>query len=764
MRGTAWVLAGLGWLAGAAVLPAQDASKVAHVPYKFSNVTTVAGGFITGFVAQPKVRGLYYVRTDIGGAYRWDDEAKRWQPLQDWLPFSERNLLGAESLAVDPDQPRTVYIAAGTYVNAGTPNGAILRSDDEGRHFVTVHVPFKMGGNEDGRFAGERLAVDPNQPRTLLMGTRLDGLWRSDNRGVSWQRIESFPWPPHDGEPANKDGLTFVTFDGASGVKGQATPVILVGADDAKHSLWRSDDAGRTWKTVEGGPKGMFPNHGVIGDGDLMFLSYGDKPGPNGMTDGAVWTYMPRTGAWKDVTPEKPGSRGEPFGYGMVTDGPSATGSAGQVVLASTMERWHEGDTIFRSTDGGAHWVSLKEGAQRDSGLAPWTRHTKGEAPFGHWLGAAMVDPYDAAHVLYGTGETIWESNDVKDSRTTQWVVGARGLEETADITLLSPLLPGDAGPHLFSGLGDIGCFRNDDLQRSPASGAMKNPELSNCDALAMAAKRPGEMVRVGRSWNPGPHGAVSHDGGLSWTPFATEPEGGAGGGDAAISADGTVVVWAVRDGPLAESGDAGAHWQVIPVKTSSHEGLQVEADATAAEKFWVLDAGAQGGSGTLYSVDSSTGKTQVMTTAAPGHSRLRIAANAPGVLWFAGTSGLFRASVPQGAASLEFAPVKAVAAAYAVGFGKAADAASAADSQAGTKRPPAIYMAGRLAEGLEPEEMDALGGGIFRSLDDGATWQRIDDPVHRYAWIEQITGDPRVFGRVYLGTNGRGVLMGDPQ
>jgi xyloglucan-specific exo-beta-1,4-glucanase len=53
---------------------------------------------------------------------------------------------------------------------------------------------------------------------------------------------------------------------------------------------------------------------------------------------------------------------------------------------------------------------------------------------------------------------------------------------------------------------------------------------------------------------------------------------------------------------------------------------------------------------------------------------------------------------------------------------------------------------------------------GVFRSADEGASWIRINDDQHQYGWIGQtVAGDPRVFGRVYLGTNGRGILRGDP-
>jgi len=54
---------------------------------------------------------------------------------------------------------------------------------------------------------------------------------------------------------------------------------------------------------------------------------------------------------------------------------------------------------------------------------------------------------------------------------------------------------------------------------------------------------------------------------------------------------------------------------------------------------------------------------------------------------------------------------------------------------------------------------------GIFRSDDAGRRWTRINDDRHQYAWTgAAITGDPRVHGRVYIATNGRGIIIGDPR
>ncbi|MNN89977.1 Xyloglucanase precursor [compost metagenome] len=53
---------------------------------------------------------------------------------------------------------------------------------------------------------------------------------------------------------------------------------------------------------------------------------------------------------------------------------------------------------------------------------------------------------------------------------------------------------------------------------------------------------------------------------------------------------------------------------------------------------------------------------------------------------------------------------------------------------------------------------------GLFRSDDGGARWLRIDDAAHQFGQIQRVTGDPRLHGRVYFATGGRGIVYGDPQ
>ena len=120
-------------------------SGATHSPgYVWKNVAIGGGGFVTGIVYHAAQRDLVYLRTDVGGAYRWNAAAGAWIALLDWVGAHDWNLHGIESLALDPLEPRRVYLAAGTYTGPGVGNGEILRSTDEGRTWARTPMPFKM--------------------------------------------------------------------------------------------------------------------------------------------------------------------------------------------------------------------------------------------------------------------------------------------------------------------------------------------------------------------------------------------------------------------------------------------------------------------------------------------------------------------------------------------------------------------------------------------------------------------------------------------
>src|SRR5208283_308990 len=91
--------------------------------YLWQSVRIVAGGVMPGVYFHPTEPGLMYIRADVGGAYRWSAATSLWTPLTDWLggTSADWSLMGIESIAVDPADARRVYLAAGMYIDSGSP-------------------------------------------------------------------------------------------------------------------------------------------------------------------------------------------------------------------------------------------------------------------------------------------------------------------------------------------------------------------------------------------------------------------------------------------------------------------------------------------------------------------------------------------------------------------------------------------------------------------------------------------------------------------
>jgi len=99
----------------------------------------------------------------------------------------------------------------------------------------------------------------------------------------------------------------------------------------------------------------------------ILYITYSNDPGPNGVSYGAVWKLDTNTGTWTDISPVKTGQ-------------PQASGYAGLAVdfehpdtlMVSTMDRWNPGDTVFRSINGGKTWEDIRPNAVLDWSLTPY--------------------------------------------------------------------------------------------------------------------------------------------------------------------------------------------------------------------------------------------------------------------------------------------------------------------------------------------------------------------------------------------------------
>jgi photosystem II stability/assembly factor-like uncharacterized protein len=750
---------------------AASAQSVHQEPYSWKNVQIVGGGFVDGVIFHPTAPGVRYARTDMGGAYRWDEAAHRWQPILDWVPYKDLNLMGVESIAVDSADPDRVYLACGTYTNPRTPNGAILRSGDRGKTFQRTDVPFKFGGNEDGRGNGERLAVDPRDGRVLYLGTRHDGLWRSQDRGATWARVASFPdvaepEPPRivpiSGEtpdhfwqrmPIRGSGIVFVKFEPASAGQGStsATQTIYAGVSlMGRPNLFASTDGGTTWHEVAGEPTAYRPTRAALSADGFLYVTYGTAPGPTRMKSGAVWKLNTHTGAWTEITPDHPVAGAKEFGYAGVSVDAQHPGT----LIVSSFGRPHSAgnEDIFRSTDGGASWKPIfGGGGTYDYSGAPYVKST----PI-HWLFDIEIDPANSDHAVFTTGYGGWETFDLTAAdrgQPTNWSILATGIEETVALELDSPA----SGAHLLTAIGDYGSYVHWDLDRPAPEGASAPPRMGNTTGIASAALHPEIVVRVGNSaeHKPGESIGYSLDAGRTWKPTASAPSQQSRAGSIAVSADGSAWLWTPEREASFATRDQGATWTAVQ---GLPHNLRVLADPMDPQSFFALSLPSL----TLYrSRDGGatfTAQNLTLPDAAPvlaspergdsrgGQDRLYATPGRTEDLWLPAFDGLYRAlpsGEPASGGSVSFARLPGVEEIHAFGFGKAAPHHSY----------PALYLVGTIHG--QP--------GIFRSTDQARTWVRINDDQHQWGLILQITGDPRLYGRVYVGTHGRGVSYGDP-
>jgi photosystem II stability/assembly factor-like uncharacterized protein len=360
------------------------------------------------------------------GVYRTTDGGRTWQKVL----YRDENT-GAVALAFDPTDARTVYAALwearqGPWENGSWqgPGSGLYKSTDGGSTWLPLTGGLPTAEQKLGRIG---IAVAPSDRRRLYAmvdAPQLGGVYRSDDAGDSWRRVNSEPrvWgrgsdfaevkvDPQDPDVlyvantsayrSTDGGRTFACFKGAPGGDDYHTfwinpdhPEIILLAGDQGAAV--SVNRGETWSTWYNQPTAQF--YHVITDNQFPYWVYGGQQesgsaavvsrGPLGQTTfrdfypvgveeygyvapdpldpdivygGKVTRFDRKTGQTQDVGPD-PTHSGK---YRFLRTAPLLFAPLDPHTL------FLGGNVLFKTTDGGRHWHVISPDLSREHPEVP---------------------------------------------------------------------------------------------------------------------------------------------------------------------------------------------------------------------------------------------------------------------------------------------------------------------------------------------------------------------------------------------------------
>lgn len=790
--------------------------------YRYKPVSVPGGGFVTGFVFHPAVPDIMYCRTDIGGIYRYDFRKECWISLVDSATDPEVWKTYPLSIALDRNNPEFLYAMVGRF-----PTHKIAFSPDYGNHFEYLNTPVdergnsvSIHGNAPGRSTGERLVVDPNDSDVLYMGTMENGLWKTKDRCKTWEQL-TICYP---GRKPEKN-ISFVDIDSASGSSGVPSRRIVVavsgeggspGNNIRGQSVYISNDSGENFTPLSlepapllSGPsdypgyvgqravfleKYLYITYAAYNIGWSNWNSYGCDTGR--CYDGALYRYeLDSEGnvlEALDITPsnifaaalQESGTSGRRLGYGM--GGICGDRSKPGTLICSTILSAQ--DTIYRSMDYGLTWIPVLSGlaiGDIDFNVSYQKPEYNGNESLIHWMSDVKINPFDSDRAFFNTGAGVFMTKNLRNAeygKAVNWSCCDAGMEETVHLNIYSPP---SGNVKLIDIIGDYGGFVFTDLDK-PARNTFEDYKKDRW-ITAMNADYPDSnpnllAVTPRGNWKGKTKGGliISFDQGNTWEQLP-DPLGlseeldrqiqelknpNVTSGWVAVSADGNRILWAigipVYASRLVYTKDLGKSWHQSAIYnlegkpfTDSDIPFKVMSDRVNPDIFYGFGEVRKGGGfyistdggETFHEVHVPLGFPEVNLAGIDSeqHYEIRVESGKEGVIWLAMNQyGLWKITYNYKANQLQGKRVsKTGDYIKRIGLGK-----EAPDSDFKT-----LYTSGTINQEY----------GFYKSLDEGVNWIRINDEEHQYGDIRSISGDPRVYGRIYVATGTRGVVYGEP-
>jgi photosystem II stability/assembly factor-like uncharacterized protein len=279
----------------ASTASAQQVPEQVFSEMKWRMIGPFRAGKVNAIAGVPGNPGVYYFGADGGGVWKTTDGGTVWKPI-----FDKERVASIGALALAPSNPKIIYVGTGvnTIFGDSSHGDGVYKSLDGGENWQHV-------GLEDTRHIG-RIVIDPRNPDIVLVAAmghssapnEERGVFRTSDGGRTWKRVlfkdnvtaavdlcfepgnsrvvyatlwhgirkpgqRGTSYGPGSGLYKSTDeGVTWnqITGNGlpsrewgragvavAPGNHGQRVYLIME-AKDKKGGLFRSDDAGTTWK------------------------------------------------------------------------------------------------------------------------------------------------------------------------------------------------------------------------------------------------------------------------------------------------------------------------------------------------------------------------------------------------------------------------------------------------------------------------------------------------------------------------------------
>lgn len=693
---------------------ANSAQVSINTDWSYGQVEIGGGGFVTGVFSTCE-ENVYYARTDVGGAYRWDEAEQHWKSLGYWVTDDDKGLLGIDGLAVDPNDASKLYLLAGTEYFSGGKT-AVLVSDDYGETFDVVDVTdkIKAHGNGMGRGNGERIAVDPNNGSIIFVGGRTGGMLKSTDSGKTWEQVASFPVT----STANNNGINGILFDPSSEKDGASQRIYASVSRNGDDNIFVSEDGGASWEPLKNGNTKLMPQRMKLNSKGDLYVAYATKEGPWNAGAGALYRYNAADGSAEDISPLD-------VSFGDVVIDPT---DDNKLVAVST-NNWNEqpngtfGDTFYVSTDGGKNWTNIIKSMTMSDGGIPWIENYAI-----HWCCSLEINPFNTNEIMVTSGNGIFACDNIWDEHP-EFYFNARGIEEVVPEDIITM-----EGYPLVSAIGDYDGFVHEDIH-TPAQ--RHKGQIGSCTSIAIAYQNRDYWAKVGGSDSEMAL-IYSTDGGETWTNITNSPEEGKilYRGKLAFNADGSRLFWSSSNSIHSYyTDDFGKTW----TKCEGISGSDIYFLGDPNNSDYVYACGKS-----VVFLSSDGGKTfSRMQIVSPSFSRLCADPSEEGTFYIPAGAGLFKATDHGENATL----VDGIKYCEAVGLGKAKNEGD----------PYVIYIYGT------PKDSDVKG--VYMSEDNGATWVRVNDDLHNFGGTGNgvfISGDMNVYGRCYMSTVGLGIAYFD--